>query len=59
VLFETAEADMLPDASYFLTKPLDKHGHELRCYMRDPDGYLIEVGGYTPKAIELFLRNTS
>ncbi len=50
---------MLPDASYFLTKPLDKHGHELRCYMRDPDGYLIEVGGYTPTAIELFLRNTS
>ena len=28
----------------FLTEPLDNHGHEFRCYMRDPDGYLIEVG---------------
>ena len=27
----------------FLTEPLDR-GAELRCYMRDPDGYLIEVG---------------
>ena len=28
----------------FLTEPLDNHGWELRCYMRDPDGYIIEVG---------------
>lgn len=27
----------------FLTEPKD-HGAEIRCYMRDPDGYLIEVG---------------
>jgi catechol 2,3-dioxygenase-like lactoylglutathione lyase family enzyme len=27
----------------FLTEPKD-HGFETRCYMRDPDGYLIEVG---------------
>jgi lactoylglutathione lyase len=27
----------------FLTEPRD-HGSEIRCYMRDPDGYLIEVG---------------
>jgi len=27
----------------FLTEPKD-HGVEIRCYMRDPDGYLIEVG---------------
>jgi catechol 2,3-dioxygenase-like lactoylglutathione lyase family enzyme len=27
----------------FLTEPKD-HGAEVRCYMRDPDGYLIEVG---------------
>jgi lactoylglutathione lyase len=27
----------------FLTEPKD-HGDEIRCYMRDPDGYLIEVG---------------
>jgi len=27
----------------FLTSPID-HGAEIRCYMRDPDGHLIEVG---------------
>jgi catechol 2,3-dioxygenase-like lactoylglutathione lyase family enzyme len=27
----------------FLTPPKD-HGREIRCYMRDPDGHLIEVG---------------
>ncbi|MEH1016513.1 VOC family protein [Micromonospora sp. CPCC 206060] len=27
----------------FLTEPKD-HGVEIRCYLRDPDGYLIEVG---------------
>jgi catechol 2,3-dioxygenase-like lactoylglutathione lyase family enzyme len=27
----------------FLTQPID-HGGEIRCYMRDPDGHLIEVG---------------
>lgn len=30
----------------FLTPPID-HGMEIRCYMRDPDGYLIEVGQST------------
>ena len=30
----------------FLTEPKD-HGVEIRCYMRDPDGYLIEVGQAT------------
>ncbi|MEU1404817.1 VOC family protein [Streptomyces sp. NPDC005728] len=30
----------------FLTEPLDRKA-ELRCYMRDPDGYLIEVGQAT------------
>jgi lactoylglutathione lyase len=30
----------------FLTEPMD-HGHEIRCYMRDPDGHLIEVGQST------------
>lgn len=38
----------------FLTEPLDNHGHELRCYMRDPDGYLIEVGQYTQQSIDHF-----
>jgi len=27
----------------FLTEPMD-HRFEVRCYMRDPDGYIIEVG---------------
>ena len=30
----------------FLTPPIDR-GAEVRCYMRDPDGYLIEVGQAT------------
>ena len=30
----------------FLTEPKD-HGVEIRCYMRDPDGYLIEGGQTT------------
>jgi catechol 2,3-dioxygenase-like lactoylglutathione lyase family enzyme len=31
----------------FLTEPLDNHGIESRCYMRDPDGRIIEVGQAT------------
>ncbi len=30
----------------FLTPPIDR-GREIRCYMRDPDGHLIEVGQST------------
>jgi catechol 2,3-dioxygenase-like lactoylglutathione lyase family enzyme len=30
----------------FLTEPKDR-GAEIRCYMRDPDGYLVEVGQAT------------
>jgi catechol 2,3-dioxygenase-like lactoylglutathione lyase family enzyme len=30
----------------FLTPPIDR-GAEVRCYMRDPDGHLIEVGEAT------------
>ena len=30
----------------FITPP-KQHEHEIRCYMRDPDGYLIEVGQLT------------
>jgi lactoylglutathione lyase len=30
----------------FLTSPQDRDG-EIRCYLRDPDGYLIEVGQTT------------
>ena len=38
----------------FLTEPLDNHGWETRCYMRDPDGYIIEVGQPTQKMIDHF-----
>ena len=31
----------------FLTEPLGKYG-EARCYIRDPDGYIIEVGQSEP-----------
>ena len=30
----------------FVTPPIDR-GAEIRCYMRDPDGYIIEVGQAT------------
>jgi catechol 2,3-dioxygenase-like lactoylglutathione lyase family enzyme len=30
----------------FLTPPIDR-GREIRCYLRDPDGHLIEVGQTT------------
>jgi catechol 2,3-dioxygenase-like lactoylglutathione lyase family enzyme len=30
----------------FVTPPIDR-GREIRCYMRDPDGYMIEVGQST------------
>jgi predicted enzyme related to lactoylglutathione lyase len=31
----------------FLTEPKEKYG-ETRCYIRDPDGYIIEVGQSKP-----------
>jgi catechol 2,3-dioxygenase-like lactoylglutathione lyase family enzyme len=34
----------------FLTPPADR-GPELRCYLRDPDGHLIEVGQRTPRSL--------
>lgn len=37
----------------FLTEPLDNHGWETRCYMKDPDGYIIEVGEPSQKMIDL------
>ena len=43
----------------FLTRPLDNHGHELRCYMRDPDGCLIEVGQSSQAAIDVFKTSAS
>ena len=32
--------------AHFLTEPQD-HGYEIRAYIRDPDGHLIEVGQTT------------
>ena len=31
----------------FITEPKEKYG-ETRCYIRDPDGYIIEVGQSKP-----------
>ncbi|HEY6264791.1 MAG TPA: hypothetical protein VIW93_08320 [Candidatus Acidoferrum sp.] len=42
------------NGAVFLTEPLDNHGWEWRCYMRDPDGYLIEVGQYTQMSLDRF-----
>lgn len=38
--------DWTAKGAEFLTPPTDR-GDELRCHMRDPDGYLIEVGQST------------
>jgi catechol 2,3-dioxygenase-like lactoylglutathione lyase family enzyme len=35
----------------FLTPPQDR-GAEIRCYIRDPDGHLIEVGQTNPSFLE-------
>lgn len=39
-------AEAVAKGAHFLTEPLDRVA-ELRCYLRDPDGYLIEVGQST------------
>lgn len=39
-------ADATAKGAQFLTEPLDRKA-ELRCYLRDPDGYLIEIGQAT------------
>jgi predicted enzyme related to lactoylglutathione lyase len=33
--------------AHFITEPKEKYG-ETRCYIRDPDGYIIEVGQSKP-----------
>jgi catechol 2,3-dioxygenase-like lactoylglutathione lyase family enzyme len=40
---QLAYRDWSSRGAEFLTPPTDR-GSELRCYMRDPDGHLIEVG---------------
>ncbi|MEV0052635.1 MULTISPECIES: VOC family protein [Saccharopolyspora] len=39
-------ADARAKGAQFLTEPKDRKA-ELRCYLRDPDGYLIEIGQAT------------
>lgn len=41
-----AYRDWSAKGATFLTEPKD-HGREIRAYMRDPDGHLIEVGQTT------------
>lgn len=43
---QTCYKDWSARGAEFLTPPIDRKA-ELRCYMRDPDGYLIEVGQAT------------
>ena len=43
---EAVYADWSARGAEFLTPPVD-HGREVRCYVRDPDGHLIEVGQTT------------
>jgi hypothetical protein len=38
----------------FITEPLYSRGWEMRCSIRDPDGYIIEVGQSSRKMIEMF-----
>ena len=43
--------DWTAKGAQFLTPPVD-HGVELRCYLHDPDGHLIEVGQANPAFLE-------
>ncbi len=43
---EAAYADWSARGAEFLTPP-KQHAYEIRCYIRDPDGHLIEVGQTT------------
>ncbi|GES29900.1 VOC family protein [Streptomyces angustmyceticus] len=43
---ETCYAQWSAKGAEFLTPPIDRRA-ELRCYLRDPDGHLIEVGQAT------------
>lgn len=43
-----AYAEWSNRGAHFLTEPKD-HGREIRAYIRDPDGHLIEVGQATPQ----------
>ena len=51
---ESCHAEWTAKGAEFITAPLDNHGWETRCYMRDPDGYIIEVGEPSEKMVALF-----
>ncbi len=43
---QTSYEDWRKKGAEFLTEPKN-HALEIRCYMRDPDGYIIEIGQTT------------
>ena len=47
----TCYRDWSAKGAEFVTPPIDR-GSETRCYIRDPDGYLIEVGQPTAAGLE-------
>ena len=44
-------ADWSAHGAEFLTPPQDR-GDEIRCYLRDPDGHLIEIAQISPAFLE-------
>jgi catechol 2,3-dioxygenase-like lactoylglutathione lyase family enzyme len=48
---EAVHAEWTGRGAEFLTPPQDR-GAEIRCYIRDPDGHLIEVGQTNPAFLE-------
>jgi catechol 2,3-dioxygenase-like lactoylglutathione lyase family enzyme len=48
---EAVHAEWSARGAEFLTPPQDR-GAEIRCYIRDPDGHLIEVGQTNPAFLE-------
>jgi catechol 2,3-dioxygenase-like lactoylglutathione lyase family enzyme len=48
---EAVYEDWKSRGAEFLTPPQDR-GAEIRCYLRDPDGHLIEVGQTNPAFLE-------
>jgi len=51
-LIAAAYAEWSARGAEFLTEPKD-HGREIRAYIRDPDGHLIEVGQTTARPSSL------
>jgi catechol 2,3-dioxygenase-like lactoylglutathione lyase family enzyme len=48
---EALHAEWSARGAEFLTPPQDR-GAEIRCYIRDPDGHLIEVGQTNPSFLD-------